>query len=101
MEDNDNTFYEGYFPEQNNENENKTLENILNMNSELNQQPSSVKNTMSSLMSALKTFEEILNDIKIPYPNNNEIPLIKIKDENHFISDEDIEKYIKSLILNL
>ena len=53
---------------------------------------------MSSLMSSLKTFEEILNDIKIPYPNNNEIPLIKIKDENHFISGEDIEKYIKSLV---
>ena len=44
MEDNENTIYEGYFPEQNNENENKTLENILNINSELNQQPSSVKN---------------------------------------------------------
>ena len=97
MEDNENTIYEGYFPEQNNENENKTLENILNINSELNQQPSSVKNIMSSLMSSLKTFEELLNDIKIPYPNKDEIPLIKIKDENHFISDEDIEKYIKSL----
>ena len=79
MEDNENTIYEGYFPEQNNENENNTLENILNMNSELNQQPSSVKNIMSSLMSSLKTFEEILNDIKIPYPDNDEIPLIKIK----------------------
>ncbi len=97
MEDNENTIYEGYFPEPNNENENKTLENILNINSELNQQPSGVKNIMSSLMSSLKTFEELLNDIKIPYPNKDEIPLIKIKDENQFKNGNDIDTYNKSL----
>ena len=97
MADNENTIYEGYFPEPNNENENNILENILNMNSELNQQPSSVENIMSSLMSSLKTFEELLNDIKIPYPNKDEILLIKIKDENYFKNGIDILSYIKNL----
>ena len=39
-----------------------------------------------------------LPDIKIPYPDNDEIPLIKIKDENYFENDKSIEKYVKSLV---
>ena len=37
-----------------------------------------------------------LKDI-IPNTNDNEIQIMKIKDENHFNGDKDIEKYIKSL----
>ena len=40
--------------------------------------------------------KEKLKDI-IQYTNDNEIQIMKIKDENHFNGDKDIEKYIKSL----
>ena len=39
-------------------------------------------------MTSLETFKEMLNDIKVPYPNVDEIPLIKLKDENHFENDK-------------
>ena len=45
-------------------------------------------------MTSLETFKEMLNDIKVPYPNVDEIPLIKLKDENHFENDNNIDDYI-------
>ena len=71
-----------------------SLETNLNALSELNPQYSTIKNTTTFKMSSEKTLKEMLNDIKIPYPNQNEIPLIKIKDENYFENSESIENYI-------
>jgi len=76
-----------------------SLETNLNALSELNPQYSTIKNTTTFKMSSEKTLKEMLNDIKIPYPNNEEIPLIKIKDEDHYNDGQDIENYIKSLII--
>ena len=42
--------------------------------------------------------DKLLNSIKYTYPNNDEIPIIKIKDQNHFKNGQDIENYIKSLV---
>ena len=74
-----------------------SLETNLNALSELNPQYSTIKNTTTFKMSSEKTLKEMLNDIKIPYPNNEEIPLIKIKDENQFKNGNDIDTYNKSL----
>ena len=101
MEDNENYIEKVYFQEQSSENENNTFANILNSDYESSQQESSINKIASFPQSSLKTFEEILNDlndIKIPYPNDDEIPLIKIKDENHFENGNDIDSYNKYLV---
>ena len=100
MEDkeNENDFYidDRYNPDITNDN--KTLVNNLKAYSELNPQLSTIKKDTTLTMTSAKTLKEMLNDIKIPYPNKNEIPLIKIKDENYFENNESIENYIKSLV---
>ena len=83
------------FYEQINESENNTFANNLNNLFELNAEFGINKKTTTFTMSSIKTLKEMLNDIKIPYPNKEEISLIKIKDENYFIN---IENYIKSLV---
>ena len=84
MEDkkNDNFYMDGIY-NQDNINQNNSLENNLKNYSELSGQISTIQNT------SIETIKEIMNDIKIPYPNVDEIPLIKIKDENYFVNDFD------------
>ena len=98
MEDNENYFYLDDLYNPDIANENKTLVNNLKAYSELNPQLSTIKKDTTLTMTSAKTLKEMLNDIKISYPNKNEIPLIKIKDENYFENNESIENYIKSLV---
>ena len=49
-------------------------------------------------MSSITTILERLDDKKVPYPINGEIPLLKIQDENHFKNGNDIDNYIQSLV---
>ena len=74
MGDKENDFYMEDIYNPDIANENKTLENNLKTYSELNPQLSTIKKVTSSIMTSAKTLKEILNDIKIPYPNKNEIP---------------------------
>ena len=68
--------------------ENKTLSNIT-------------KNfiTSNSNMNTLEELKKAMKNVKIIYPNNEDIPLIKIKNENLLESGEKIEKYINELYL--
>ena len=43
--------------------------------------------------SKINTFLSDINETKIPYPNKNEIPIIKIKNENYFESGNKIKFY--------
>ena len=101
MEDKENDFYEDDIYNLDIPNENKTLENNLKTYSELNPQLSTIKKETTFIMTSAKTLKEMLNDIKIPYPNKNEIPIIKIKDENNLKNNEYIENYIKSLVTSI
>jgi len=76
---------------------NNTFANNLNYYSELNTQLSTIQKDSTDQITFAKTLKDMLNDIKIPYPNKDEIPLIKIKDENYFENGQSIENYIKSL----
>ena len=81
-----------------NTNQNNTLANNMSELSELNP-PSIINNITSTLqMGTLINNINMLNNNKIPYPNYDEIPLIKIKNENYFEDGQDIDNYIKSII---
>ena len=94
-----------------NKDQNNTLANNMSELSKLNS-PSTINNIASSLQtSTLKKNINILNDNKIPYPNSDKIPLIKIKYENYLEIDYDflntrfgseigkgIDIYMKSLV---
>jgi len=81
-----------------NTNQNNTLANNMSELSELNP-PSTINNiTLTLQMGTLINNINMLNDNKIPYPNYDEIPLIKIKNENYFEDGQDIDNYIKSII---
>ena len=99
MEDNENDIDIEDLYYQSDRIQNNTFENNLQNYSELNPQYSSIKKKETTFqMNSIKTIKEMLDDIKIPYPNNDEIPLINIKDENYFENGNNIENYIKSLI---
>ena len=94
-----------------NKDQNNTLANNMSELSKLNP-PSTINNIASTLQtSTLKKNINILNDNKIPYPNSDKIPLIKIKYENYLEIDYDfsntifdseigkgIDIYMKSLV---
>ena len=73
-------------------NKDNSLEKELKNFSEINL--GSINKNTTTQMTSLETFKEMLNDIKVPYPNIDEIPLIKLKDENHFENDNNIDDYI-------
>ena len=60
-------FYMDDIYNQDNINQNNSLENNLKNYSELSGQISTIQNT------SIETIKEIMNDIKIPYPNVDEI----------------------------
>ena len=94
-----------------NKDQNNTLANNMSELSKLNS-PSTINNIASTLQtSTLKKNINILNDNKIPYPNSDKIPLIKIKYENYLEIDynfsndrfgseigKGIDIYMKSLV---
>ena len=77
------------------------LEKFMNIMSSENTSSGTIpKNqiTSSSEVVSIKKIEDILEKLKkIVYPNNDEIPLIKIRDENSFESGEEIAHYIDTL----
>ena len=73
-------------------NKDNSLEKELKNFSEINL--GTINKNTTTQMTSLETFKEMLNDIKVPYPNVDEIPLIKLKDENHFENDNNIDDYI-------
>ena len=77
---------------------NNTFENNMSELSEFN--PPSIINKISSTLQTdtIKKEVDMLNNNKIPYPNADEIPLIKIKNENYLENDQDIGNYINSLV---
>ena len=82
----------------NNTNKNNTLANNMSELSEFN--PPSIINKISSTLQTDTIKKEVdkLNDNKIPYPKADEIPLIKIKNENYLENDQDIGNYMNSLV---
>ena len=89
---------ESLLNDEENTNQNNTLANNMSELSELNP-PSIINNITSTLqMGTLINNINMLNNNKIPYPNYDEIPLIKIKNENYFEDGQDIDNYIKSII---
>ena len=93
MEDKENnSFYMDDIYSQDNTNKNNTLVNDIKNFSELNHQLSAIKNNSTNQMSSIETIIDMLNDTKIPYPNADEIPLIKLIDKNYF--EKDIDNYI-------
>ena len=73
-------------------NKDNSLEKELKNFSEINL--GTINKNTTTQMTSLETFKEMLNDIKVPYPNVDEIPLIKLKDENHFENDNNNDDYI-------
>ena len=87
---------ESLLNDEENTNQNNTLANNMSELSELNP-PSTINNITSTLqMGTLINNINMLNDNKIPYPDDEEIPLIKIKNENYFEDGQDIDNYINS-----
>ena len=84
------------FSEQNNTLQND-LDNISIENSTLSNIPIKSK-SLTSEFSTIKEVKNIMKNIKIAYPNKDEIPLIKIKDKILLESGEKIENYINNLI---
>ena len=74
-------------------NEINTLENNINTFIGLNPRISTIKKNTTTRMTSIETILGMLNVTKIPYPDEDEIPLIKIKDENHFENGNQIENY--------
>ena len=97
MKENNSLSIDGFSNYNNNLSKNNSMENNINNYSAINPQISTIKKRTTIPMSGIKTMKEMLDDIKIPYPNKDEIPLIKIKNENFFENDKPIENYIKSL----
>ena len=116
----DNSYYsekgiESLLNDEDNKAQNNSLANNMGVLSELNP-PSSINKMASTLQEGtLNKNINMLNDNKIPYPDNEEIPLIKIKNENYleidsgssntrfgsesnFENGQDIGNYIKSLV---
>ena len=57
------------------------------------------KNTISfTKLSTFQKISEAMKSKKIPYPDREEIPLIRVKNKNLFEPGESIAKYIKNLI---
>mgnify|MGYP007101924744 CR=1 FL=1 len=71
---------------------------IIGTDSEINIGTIIKNTTIQGTNTFTENIKEMLDDTKIPYPNVDEIPLIKIKDENYFENDKSIEKYVKSLV---
>ena len=106
---------ESLLNDEENTNQNNTLANNMSELSELNP-PSTINNiTLTLQMGTLINNINMLNNNKIPYPDDEEIPLIKIKNENYleidsgssntrfgsennFENGQDIGNYIKSLV---
>ena len=86
----------------NNSSPDNTLQINLEKNSLENQTLSNITpkyNSLDSEMTIIKAIKNEIKNIRIAYPNKDEIPLINIKDENCFESGERIENYIDTLIL--
>ena len=83
---------------QDNANKDNSFEKDLKNFSEINIGTIIKNKTIQGTNTFTENIKEMLNDTKIPYPNNDEIPLIKIKDENYFENNKYIEKYVKSLV---
>ena len=99
MKENNLDIEDFYIQENPNSNSNQSnFENNINNYSNMYFQISTIKKKSTKPMSSLKTLKDWLNDIKYPYPNKDEIPLIKIKDENYFENGNNINNYIKSLV---
>ena len=94
MEDIENNFYMDEILSQDNTNQNNTLKNEIKNYSELCHQLSTINNYSTNQTASIENIKDMLNDTKIPYPNVNEIPLIKLKDENYFENSNDIDNYI-------
>ena len=73
-------------------NKDNSFEKDLNNFSEINI-GTIIKNTTIQT-TFIENFKEILNDTKVPYPNVDEIPLIKLIDENYFENNNNIDNYI-------
>jgi len=99
MEFNENNSVQDYLYEPGDSNKNEAFANHLNYFSGLNKLLSTIIK-LSTIFTKFNTGKEILNNIKllIPYHNLDEIPLIKIKDENHFEDGKEIENYIENII---
>ena len=50
-------------------------------------------------MTLIKEIKNEIKDINIAYQNEDEIPLMNIKDENFFESGDTIDNYINSLTI--
>ena len=97
MEDKENGIDFYNFLEQENRFENNSFANNLNNIYELNPQISIIERISTSSISSktsLFIYKNILKDNFIPYPDNDEIPLIKIKDENYFENGNNIKNYL-------
>ena len=84
----------------NNSEQNYSLQRNMESISMKNPTLSDIPTVMITSTSGLYTIEDIRNAlkiIKVAYPDKDEIPLIKIKDENILESGEKIEKYIFNL----
>ena len=84
----------------NNSSQDNTLQRNLDNNSFENMNLSNITPNNISSDTEMTLIKEIKNEIKniiIAYPNEDEIPLINIKDENFFESGERIDNYINSL----
>ena len=83
---------------QDNANKDKSFEKDLKNFSEINIGTIIKNTTIQGTNTFTENIKEMLNDTKIPYPNVDEIPLIKLKDENYFKNGNDILSYIESLV---
>ena len=83
---------------QDNANKDNSFEKDLKNFSEINIGTIIKNTTIKGTNTFTENIKEILNDTKIAYPNVDEIPLIKLKDENYFKNGNDILSYIKSLV---
>ena len=83
---------------QDNANRDNSFEKDLKNFSEINIGTIIKNTTIQGTNTFTENIKEMLNDTKIPYPNVDEIPLIKIKDENYFKNGNDILSYIKNLV---
>ena len=81
-----------------NANKDNSFEKDLKNFSEINIGTIIKNTTIQGTNTFTENIKEMLNDTKIPYPNVDEIPLIKLKDENYFKNGNDILSYIESLV---
>ena len=74
---------------QDNANKDNSLEKDLKNFSEIDIGTIKKNTTIQGTNTFTENIKEMLNDTKIPYPNVDEIPLIKLKDENYFKNGND------------